>query len=231
MIFISQNWKRTNLRSLISKTCCTTTSSPELAVSKVSSVKVLGVENYEIETQNGFWEHGWDEYVLSCQRNAITWIIDDFIDLMTSSDSGICPITFIAKKSYGNTLKFIAHKCEFFDFQELDSQKHNWGSQILFMKILSMASLNIVIGEENSDVSSQVKITFMEILSVRHLNYNSNTHRRSSKQFRNLSHLKEMKVKRLGSISSDFTVEGICTQEKKRSQKRKVKKIWLQISQ
>ncbi|CAI2384467.1 unnamed protein product [Moneuplotes crassus] len=117
----------------------------------------LSVEDFYIESNFEFWEENTPKYIQECQKDTVQWVIDYFIGLMITSET--------TKRHYGNTLKYIASKCEFYQFQELSNPLSCASEQILLMKCLCTASLNIVCGEDSKDISSNVKITFIDILS------------------------------------------------------------------
>lgn len=74
---------------------------------------------------------------------------------------------FIAKKCYGATLKRIVAGCTtLFDNSEITSIQSKNHAKILFTKSFVIASLNVILPEENTDISSSVKAVFIDILKV-----------------------------------------------------------------
>lgn len=65
------------------------------------------------------------------------------------------------------TLKYLMSECKkFFDCSELSAKAEHTNSKILFTQALVIASLNVILPEENADISSGVKLVFIDILKV-----------------------------------------------------------------
>ena len=51
-------------------------------------MRLLEVEDLNIDENTQFWKENTAAYIIECQRTTITWTIDYFIGLMTSGEQG-----------------------------------------------------------------------------------------------------------------------------------------------
>lgn len=59
-------------------------------------------------------------------------------------------------------------KCKtFLEFDEISQPQNHSHAKILFVQAFVIASLNVILPEENSDINSAIKILFIDILKVK----------------------------------------------------------------